>query len=107
VKNLILAALTIATLSLAPLLASASQGYEVTVKGMTCADCAATVKEALSKIPGIEKNSVKVVLKEKKATFSVANNDKEISAQVKKAIEDAGYTVAAVTPVADSKTKKN
>ena len=90
-------------------LAGAAQ-YNVTVDGMTCDSCAKSVTSALSKIPGVDAKSVKVVLKKKTATFTVAEDKKEFTAEIKQAIEKAGYTVtdiktaSSTAPTAASKT---
>ena len=71
--------------------------YNVKIDGMTCDSCVNSVSAALAKIPGVSKDTVKVVLKDKKATLTVAEDKKEISEQIKKAIQDAGYTVTEVS----------
>lgn len=70
--------------------------YNVKVDGMTCDSCVKSVTSALSKIPGIDANSVKVTLKNQTATFTVTEDKKEFSDEIKKAIEGAGYKVTAI-----------
>lgn len=57
------------------------------IEGMSCNHCAATVKNAIEKIQGVE--SVKVDLNEKSAYISGAPDKEEII----KAIDSAGYKV--------------
>lgn len=84
----------------APLVAFAgAQNFQVAIEGMTCADCAKAVSMALEKIPDIDKSSVKVSLTGKTATLKMNDSNKETQALVKKAIEDAGYTVKSVKTV--------
>ena len=84
----------LAALLLAPLAAlSAAKNIEVTIKGMHCASCTKAVEENLAKIPGIDKASVKVLLKEKKATVQAANADAPTLEAIKKAVADAGFSV--------------
>lgn len=70
--------------------------YDLKLDGMVCSNCVEQVKAALNKIPSIEKQSLKVELKKQIATFNVANNDPETTKQIKKAIEDAGYTIKSI-----------
>jgi copper chaperone CopZ len=83
--------------------------YNVKIEGMTCESCVNSVTKALAKLPGVTKDSVKVVLKEKKATLTVSEDKKELSEQIKKAIEGAGYTVTDLTvaQTAPSASMKN
>jgi len=61
----------------------------VYVEGMMCEHCKARVEKALSEVEGVL--SANVSLKEKKASVEL---EKEVSDEVlKKAVEDAGYTV--------------
>lgn len=61
------------------------------VQGMTCATCPITVKTAIKKLKGI--SAVKVSLEEKNALVDF-DSSKTTVAEVKKAIEDAGYKAA-------------
>ena len=58
------------------------------VQGMSCQHCVAAVKKALSAVPGV--TSVEVDLDKETVTVEGIAD----AAQVKAAIEDAGYDVA-------------
>ncbi len=75
---------------------AAGKPYEVKIEGMHCAPCAKAVKDALSKIEGIDENSVEVTIKKNKATFTVENDDAAMTEKVQKAIEDQGYKVSSI-----------
>lgn len=79
---------------------AADKNYEVKIDGMTCAPCAQAVTAALEKVEGIEKASVKVVLKAKSATLRLKDDNQETVAAIKAAIKKAGYTVTSVAQVA-------
>jgi copper chaperone len=93
------------------------KNYDVKIEGMTCGSCVKSVTTALSKIPNVDEKSVKVVLKEKTATLMIDEANTEASEQIKKAIEEAGFTVTAVNlvdglvdgkiPESNTKTKKS
>lgn len=72
------------------------KSFDVKVDGLHCAACTQMVKEALAKIPAIDKQSLEVSLKKKEATFMTSSDDKTINAQIQKAIEEAGYTVSSI-----------
>ena len=64
----------------------------VQISGMTCEHCVNRVMRALNKIDGVSAN---VSLKGKRAVVSY---DREIDVNVlKKAVEDAGYTVESIS----------
>ena len=66
----------------------------VQISGMTCEHCVNRVMRALNKIDGVSAN---VSLKGKRAVVSY---DREIDVNVlKKAVEDAGYTVESISKV--------
>ena len=89
--------LLVSTLVFVPLVVFAgSQSFQVAIEGMTCADCAKAISMALEKIPDIDKSSVKVSLSGKSATLKMNDSNKETQALVKKAVEDAGYTVKSI-----------
>ena len=62
----------------------------LSVEGMMCGHCAARVEKALAAVKGVE--SVTVDLEKK--TVSVVATARTSAEQMKKAITDAGYTVA-------------
>lgn len=62
---------------------------EFKVDGMTCGNCVAHVKKALEEIKGVE--AAQVSLEEKKV--KVSTNGQVSPAQIRQAIEDAGYDV--------------
>ena len=55
------------------------------VTGMTCAACSARVEKAVEKIEGVESVSVNLL------TNSMAVEGNVSEAELKKAVEDAGY----------------
>ena len=64
--------------------------FEVT--GMSCGHCKAAVEGELSKLSGVESSNADV----EKGTVAVRYDDSKVSTeQLKGAIEEAGYTVAA------------
>lgn len=69
-----------------------SKKQTLSIEGMMCEHCAAHVKTALEKIPGVD--SVKVDLKGKCAAVKTKADIDE--ATYRKAIEDAGYKLVEV-----------
>ncbi len=68
---------------------------ELSVYGMTCEHCVRRVKKALEGLP--EVSDVEVSLPESKACF-VYNPEKANDQQIRKAIEDAGYSLEPIEP---------
>lgn len=66
-----------------------SQKIEIPVKGMDCAGCARSVKQAIEQVPGV--TSVEVLLSAEKAI--VVGEKQPAQAVIKKAVEDIGYQV--------------
>jgi len=64
---------------------------QLSIEGMSCANCAKHVTSALSAVPGVE--SVNVDLATKSA---VVEGDALEDAPLKAAVEEAGYEVVAV-----------
>lgn len=64
----------------------------ISIKGMMCGHCQATVEKAIKAVKGVE--SVKVDLAQKKATVEYDPNATDIS-KIKKSVVDAGYEVVA------------
>lgn len=95
----VLAATLISSLALAE-----AKNYEVKIKKgeLHCADCAQAVQEALSKLPEVDKGSVKVILAKNTATLQVKDGSKVTAQQIKDVVEKQGY---AVTSVEEIKTK--
>ncbi|GGY79376.1 copper-transporting ATPase [Cellvibrio zantedeschiae] len=66
---------------------------DIAIQGMTCASCAGRVEKALKKLPGIQAATVNLATEkahiQADATLAMA--------EVKKAIEDAGYALATQT----------
>ncbi|WP_454728064.1 MULTISPECIES: mercury resistance system periplasmic binding protein MerP [Cupriavidus] len=82
----LLAALALAVLAV-PVWA-ATQTVKLSVPGMTCAACPITVKQALSKVEGVEKTDVRFEQREAIVTF----DDSKTNVQaLTKATADAGY----------------
>lgn len=67
-----------------------SNPIEITVKGMDCAGCARSVKQALERIEGVE--SVDVLLSSKKARIRTGDRQPDPS-EFRKAVEAIGYGV--------------
>jgi copper chaperone CopZ len=65
--------------------------WTLDVEGMTCAGCAATVKAALTKIPGV--SEVSVDFESRRATLSGRQDLTEEA--IRNALTDAGYGVGA------------
>jgi len=66
-----------------------AQMEKIKIKGMTCQHCVMSVTKALGSLPGVK--SLKVDLVKGEAAFE--NTQSVSRASVKKAVEDAGYTV--------------
>lgn len=64
----------------------------IKIDGMMCAHCEATVKNALEALKGVEKAEVSKDNKEAKVYLNGKVSDKEL----KKAVEDKGYTVESI-----------
>jgi copper chaperone len=62
---------------------------ELKITGMTCQHCVMAVKKELSKLPGVEVKDVRI------GSALVAFDESKVSdAQLRSAVEEAGYTVA-------------
>ena len=61
------------------------------VNGMTCGHCSMSVTRALKKVPGVVEADVNLAAKTATVTYDAA---KASLADLKKAVEDAGYEVA-------------
>jgi copper chaperone CopZ len=68
------------------------------VEGMTCEGCESTVKESIEKLPGIA--SAKASYKEKNTIVSFDSTLTK-TADISKAIADAGYEVKGLKPTVD------
>lgn len=64
----------------------------ISVEGMSCEHCAASVKSALEKLDGVK--SAKVDLKKKSATVKL--NDDVADDVLKSAVTDAGFTPVSI-----------
>jgi copper chaperone CopZ len=102
--------------ALSPISAFAADNVEVKVTGMTCGACVSKVQDALAKLGGVEKGTVKVELAGNKATLMVAKLDDKMKSAITDAVKAAGYTAtevamttaaAAPTTTETKKTKKN
>ncbi|MGX7195790.1 heavy metal translocating P-type ATPase [Enterococcus olivae] len=60
------------------------------IEGMTCASCAQTVEKAVQKVAGVETANVNLATEK----LSVTYQEKVTEDQIKKAVSDAGYSVA-------------
>lgn len=72
------------------------KALNIAIEGMTCGSCVQAVTAALMKLPGVDQKSIRVVLKENKASLFVKDNSPETITALKKLIEDAGYKVVSV-----------
>lgn len=72
-----------------------NENKELSVYGMTCEHCVRRVKKALESLPEI--SNVEVSLLESKASF-VYNPEKVNDQQIRKAIEDVGYSLVPIEP---------
>jgi copper chaperone CopZ len=83
--------------------ATGGTGYQLNVKGMHCASCIDKVKEALSTLPGLEKDSVRVDLEGKKAFVVIqkgaTTDEKALKNAVTASLKDSGYSVTSVKTV--------
>lgn len=79
------------------LVLAASSQFVVKIDGMTCRECAETIKDALSKIDGVDKASLEVTLKSKQAKFSMHDDKPTLRDAIKKTIEDLGYKVTEIS----------
>ena len=70
-----------------PVLA-ATQTVTLSVPGMSCSACPITVKESLTKVPGVSKADVSFDKKQAVVTFDDAKTSVQ---KLTKATEDAGY----------------
>ncbi|EKS72798.1 mercury resistance system periplasmic binding protein MerP [Caballeronia sp. Lep1P3] len=67
---------------------AATQTVKLSVPGMTCAACPITVKQALSKVAGVEKTDVRFDQREAIVTFDDSRTNVQA---LTKATADAGY----------------
>ncbi len=67
-----------------------SRTIEVPIKGMDCAGCASTVKQAIAGVPGVE--SVDVLLSAEKAVIQLDYENIGLKT-IRQAVERAGYTI--------------
>ena len=80
---------------------AAPQTVTLSVPGMTCAACPVTVKQALSRVSGVEKIDVSLDKKEAVVTF---DDTKTNVAALTKATENAGYAASVQTVAARQRT---
>src|SRR3712207_2427709 len=60
------------------------------IAGMDCTSCAAHIEEAVSRLPGVHETQVLFAAERATVTFDA---DRVTPAQIKAAIDEAGYTV--------------
>src|SRR5712691_7906023 len=68
---------------------------EIPVQGMDCAECTMHVQHALTALPGVD--DVHVLLSSEKAVLQIDPSQVDL-ATIRKAVEEAGYTVPESTP---------
>jgi copper chaperone CopZ len=77
--------------------------YNADVNGMVCAFCAYSVGKNISKLPGVDTNSINVDLK---AGHVVFNSQKKVSeAKLTELFSDSGFSLSNITLTKSSKTK--
>ncbi len=76
---------------------------EITVKGMDCAGCAKSVKQALEKIEGVK--SADVLLSSEKARITLGDRQPQHS-EFKKAVENIGYRIPEGKRDSDGENRK-
>jgi copper chaperone len=64
----------------------------INVEGMTCGGCVASVTKAIKRLEGVEQANVSL---ESKIASVIYDKDKTNEDQIKQAVRDAGYEVAA------------
>ncbi len=79
---------------------AALQTLSVPVKGMDCAHCTQTVRQAIAQLPGV--SAVDVLLSTEKATITLDPKLVDLDA-IRKAVAQAGYSVPVETAVAEEK----
>ena len=80
---------------------AAPQTVTLSVPGMTCAACPVTVKQALSRVSGVDKIAVSLEKREAVVTF---DDTKTNVAALTKATENAGYPSSVQTVAARQRT---
>lgn len=103
--NQILTAFLALFLQLSPLsaadIAGATEGsQQILVSGMTCGSCAAAIKKAFLKNPGVKEVSVDVKSGKVLLTFLPEKSMSE--SQIREAVKGAGYEVKSVAPAPKS-----
>ncbi len=85
-------------LSLNAMADTTKNNYEINIKKgqMHCQSCVNHVKKALSALPEIEKDSVKVTLEKSKAEIKIKEGKAVNIDAIKTALHDAGYDVTSV-----------
>ena len=92
---------TIALLAIVVPAWAAPQTVKLSVPGMTCAACPITVKQALSRVSGVDKIGVSLERKEVVVSF---DDTKTNVAALTKATENAGYPSSVQTVAARQRT---
>lgn len=77
-----------------------SEKIEFKVRGMDCAGCARSVKQALEKVEGVE--SADVLLSSEKARITTRSHQTDLS-ELKKAVEEIGYQIPEEDATPDDK----
>ncbi len=100
-KKIISLLLLTLSISLSALASESTQ--QITVTGMTCKNCSASIKKALLKNPEVKEVTVDVKSGKVVITF---NPEKTLTeAQIRESVKGAGYEVKSVTPTTDTKPK--
>jgi Cu+-exporting ATPase len=73
------------------------------ISGMTCASCVRTVERGLSKLAGVDPDSVQVNLLTHSGTFSVTNNDVLDEQSIMRAVKNMGYTASKIVFISSTK----
>jgi copper chaperone CopZ len=83
---------------------ASSQQLTLTIRGMTCAGCAANVQQALSELPGVSEAVVQLSAKQAQVTFNPAQVR---LTQLVEAVTKAGYTAEQALPAPPPSATQN
>jgi copper chaperone CopZ len=93
-------ALQLCIVSAAGIAGAAEGSQQIVVTGMTCGSCAASIKKAFMKNPGVKEVSVDVKSGKVLLTFLPEKTMSE--SQIRETVKGAGYEVKSVAPAPQS-----
>ncbi|MDR2155273.1 MAG: heavy metal translocating P-type ATPase [Burkholderiaceae bacterium] len=79
------------------------RSLELGVGGMTCASCVTRVEKALKKVPGVQDATVNLATESARVTWH-GDKDEDLSAQLRRAVREAGYEPRAASAAFDNVT---